>query len=241
VPTETYAALLDQVLKGALPSAQSAEIASGMLSNGAAGTKITLLRALSPIDNISNQLLPQIKKLADDANTRDDVRAAAQAALARLGVTDYTWKEFVEKAIESAGNGADLGPLMEVLRALPPATVLERVEPALKSTAPATVRGAARVGAALGPQAVAIVSRLWHLRDDRNPSVRYGAVLALLEINPLTPDLSDHLKRLLVNRYYDEAEERSIQWGKTVAAVDLTKDKLGELRKSRLAALLARH
>lgn len=95
------------------------------------------------------------------------------------------------------------------------------------------------MGAALGPQAVPIVSKLWSLREKSAPSVRYAAVLALLEINPLTPDLQEHLKRLLVNRYYPSALTPPIEWRNTVAVVELHPEEFGTLRTVRLERLLA--
>jgi hypothetical protein len=116
--------------------------------------------------------------------------------------------------------------------------VLEEVASALNSDSQDKVVGACRVGAALGPQAVPIVSKVWNLRESRSPAIKYAAVLALLEINPLTPDLQDHLKRLLVNRYYPSALQPPIPWRNTVAVVDLNAASFGTLRTVRLEQLL---
>jgi hypothetical protein len=85
---------------------------------------------------------------------------------------------------------------------------------------------------------VPIVSKVWSLREHRAPAVRYSAILALLEINPLTPDLQEHLKRLLVNRYYPWALREPIPWRNTVAVVDLNAASFGTLRTVRLEELL---
>jgi hypothetical protein len=122
---------------------------------------------------------------------------------------------------------------------MPAQLVLSEVGPALDSSSASKVAGACQVGAALGQQAIPIVSKIWHLREKRTPSIRYAAVLALLQINPLTPDLQDHLRLILVNRYFDHALSRSIQWRQTVAVVDLQKEPFGTLRTVHLERLLA--
>ncbi|MEY4701586.1 MAG: hypothetical protein RL326_1773, partial [Pseudomonadota bacterium] len=58
-------------------------------------------------------------------------------------------------------------------------------------------------------------------------------------INPLTPDISDYVERVLVNRYYGLAQELPISWPQTVAVVDLDKSRFGTLRTIRLEQLLA--
>ena len=126
-----------------------------------------------------------------------------------------------------------------MIRLLPPQLVLDEVLPALNSDNQDKLVGACRVGAALGAQAVPIISKLWNLREKRAPSVRYAAVLALLEINPLTPELQEHLKRLLVNRYFPRATALPIRWRSTVAVVDLNAASFGTLRTVHLERLLS--
>jgi hypothetical protein len=82
------------------------------------------------------------------------------------------------------------------------------------------------------------VSKVWNLRERKSPTVKYAAILALLEINPLTPDLHHGLKAILVNRYYTAAYSRPIQWRQSVAVVDLDKSSFGTLRTVHLERLL---
>jgi hypothetical protein len=127
---------------------------------------------------------------------------------------------------------------LEVIKTLPPDIVLAEVTPALDSDKPSQVAGACRVGATLGSLAIPIVSKVWNLREKRSPEIKYSAILALLEINPLTPDLHQGLRAILVNRYYAAASSRPIQWPQSVAVVDLDKSSFGTLRTVHLERLL---
>jgi hypothetical protein len=79
---------------------------------------------------------------------------------------------------------------------------------------------------------------VWNLREKRSPEIKYAAILALLEINPLTPDLHEGLRAILVNRYYSDAVSRPIKWPQSVAVVDLDKSTFGTLRTVHLERLL---
>jgi hypothetical protein len=68
--------------------------------------------------------------------------------------------------------------------------------------------------------------------------VRYVAILALLQINPLTPDMHSEVTKILVNRYFSIARQLPIKWSHTVAIVDMDRSAFGSLRKSRLDELL---
>jgi hypothetical protein len=117
--------------------------------------------------------------------------------------------------------------------------VLAEVLPALESDNSDQLVGASLVGGALGTKAIPLVSRLWHLRTMRPPAIRYTAALALLEINPLTPDMHDTLRRILVNRFFDTAVTMPIPWTNTVAVNDLKRGSFGTLRQDRLEKLLS--
>jgi hypothetical protein len=127
---------------------------------------------------------------------------------------------------------------LEVIRHLEPTIVLDEVLPALDSDDPERIAGACHIGASLGTQAIPIISKLWNLREKRNPLIRYAAAIALLEINPLTPELQDVLRQLLVNRYLERAKLRPIKWQQTVALVELPKAEFGTLRTTNLERLL---
>jgi len=182
------------------------------------------------------QVLAAVRELASDGG---EFAISARGALARAGDSDYDWRDFLRNTIERAGEGAELAEELRIVRLLPPEVVLAQVSPNLESSSNTKIIGSCRVGAALGSQAIPIVSKIWHLREKRSPSVRYAAVLALLEINPLTPDLQEQVRRLLVNRYFSSALSRKIRWGQTVALVDLDKSAFGTLRTVHLERLLA--
>ena len=167
------------------------------------------LRALQGSD--SPALRSLVRALASDSPPESDVGTAARTALARIDDTEYDWKEFVRSTIERAGNGDDVTNSLRVVSNMPAQLVLSEVGPALDSSSASKVAGACQVGAALGQQAIPIVSKIWHLREKRTPSIRYAAVLALLQINSLPPDPQDHLRLVLVNRYFHHALSRAIQ------------------------------
>jgi hypothetical protein len=73
----------------------------------------------------------------------------------------------------------------------------------------------------------------------RAPGVRYISSLALLQINPLTPDLHDSVRRTLVNRFFETAVAMPIIWSNTVALNDLANGTFGTLRSERLQQLLS--
>jgi hypothetical protein len=219
----------------------TAEIRSILLewavSKGDDSMRERALRAVQGSD--SPALLSLVRALASDSPPESAVGTAARTALARIDDTEYDWKDFLRSTIERAGNGDDVANSLRVISSMPAQLVLSEVGPALDSSSASKVAGACQVGAALGQQAIPIVSKIWHLREKRTPSIRYAAVLALLQINPLTPDLQDHLRLILVNRYFDHALSRSIQWRQTVAVVDLQKEPFGTLRTVHLERLLA--
>ena len=67
--------------------------------------------------------------------------------------------------------------------------------------------------------------------------MRYVAVLALLAINPLSPDLQDAVQNILSNRMYEMALVMPVPWSKTLAFIELDQTNFGSLRKARMAAL----
>lgn len=205
------------------------------------GTREFQAQALESLDTkhpLAQQALPSVRKLA--LGIKEDQSLAYQAvlALARLGDTQFDWPHFIRDTITLPESSPYYGVAMETIKALPAEMVLNEVTPALDSDNPDQVAGACRVGATLGQLAIPIVSKVWGLRDKRSPTIKYAAVLALLEINPLTPELQDGLKAILVNRYYAAAYTRPIQWRQSVAVVDLDKASFGTLRTVHLERLL---
>jgi hypothetical protein len=174
--------------------------------------------------------------LASEADA--DLFYSAALVMAKHAPNRVDWKHFIREAISAAGRDEPVRRFLDVTHYLEPSIVLDEVVPALDSDAPERVVGACHIGASLGSQAVPIVSKLWHLREKRNPSIRYAAALALLEINPLTPELQDMLRQLLVNRYLGWALGRPIKWQQTVALVELPKAEFGTLRTTNLERLL---
>jgi hypothetical protein len=159
-------------------------------------------------------------------------------ALAYTGDTHYPWRDYVKQAIESASQGNMSRGTAEVIAVIPVDAVLAEILPALESDNAERLIGAALVGGALGSKAIPIVSRLWHLRTMRAPGVRYTSALALLQINPLTPDLHDSVRRTLVNRFFETALTMPIRWSNTVALNDLSSGTFGVLRREHLQQLL---
>jgi hypothetical protein len=223
----------------AVPANARAALAREVLGQGSPAQQISLLNSLKTPSDVTAQLAPTIRTLAS-ASDATETRYQAAHALARLADSEYDWKHFVRSVIDLPETAPYRSIALDTVRALPASVVLEEVSPALDSESSARVAGACRVGAALGPLAIPIVSKVWNLREKRAPEVRYAAILALLEINPLTPDLHMALRSLLVNRYYQSASDRPIQWGQCVAVVDLDKSSFGTLRTVHLERLLSK-
>lgn len=230
--------LLDDALTSPLSPGDLSSVAVAVLERGSRPAVMTLLSSPKLADVPSGEVTKALNDLLSHAKNDEELRLAAIRALVKLNDAAYDWKDFVKDAISSMSHDGDHRALRDVIRLLPPQVVLDEVSSALNSDSQEKVIGACRVGAALGPQAVPIVSKLWNLRESRSPAIKYAAILALLEINPLTPDLQEHLKRLLVNRYYPSALQPPIQWRNTVAVVDLNAASFGTLRTVRLERLL---
>jgi hypothetical protein len=237
VPRETISKLLDHMDIHDIPTDIRSIILDWAVEKGDDSLRDRALRNVRSSD--APAVLSRIRALASAAPPESAVGTASRTALARVGDREYDWKDFIESTIERAGNGDDVTNSLRVITSLPAEIVLSEVGPALDSSSASRVAGACQVGAALGQQAIPIVSKIWHLREKRTPSIRYAAVLALLQINPLTPDLQDHLRLILVNRYFDHALSRAIQWRQTVAVVDLQKEPFGTLRTVHLERLLS--
>lgn len=179
-----------------------------------------------------------IRNLASTASKDEPIFYEAVHTLAATADMEFDWQHFVKRSIDILGKGFHRSEILQIMSILPLEIVLGEVLPALEQDNPDKLVGACMVGAALGSKAVPIVSKVWHLRETHSPSVRYAAVLALLQINPLTPDIDDPVRRILVNRYFPLAASLPIRWPQTVAVADLDKSSFGTLRTIRLEQLL---
>ena len=205
------------------------------------GDRKTIQQVLSSLSRkhpLAEQALPAVRSLAESIRNDQELAYLAVLALARLGDTQFDWGRFVHDTIDMPESNPNFQTALEIIKTLPPEIVLAEVTPALDSDKPSHVAGACRVGATLGPLAIPIVSKVWNLRERRSPEIKYSAILALLEINPLTPDLHQGLRAILVNRYYAAALSRPIKWPQSVAVVDLDKSTFGTLRTVHLERLL---
>ncbi|MEN9845560.1 MAG: hypothetical protein RIS36_707 [Pseudomonadota bacterium] len=221
-----------------LPDAIRAHLIIKLLELGDRATIQKVLASLSPKHPLADQALPAVRTLADSIREDQQLAYLAVLALARLGDTQFEWGRFVRDTIDMPESNPNFETALEIIKTLSPDLVLGEVTPALDSDKPSRVAGACRVGATLGPLAIPIVSKVWNLREKRSPEIKYAAILALLEINPLTPDLHEGLRAILVNRYYAEAASRPITWAQSVAVVDLDKSTFGTLRTVHLERLL---
>ncbi|MEY4669688.1 MAG: hypothetical protein RL518_2387 [Pseudomonadota bacterium] len=221
-----------------VPESVRAHLLNKLLELGERKTIQEALSSLSRNHPLAEQALPGVRALA--ASLRNDPQLAylAVLALARLGDTQFEWHRFVGDAIDMSESNPNFQTALEIIKTLSPDIVLAEVSPALDSDKPDRVAGACRIGATLGPLAIPIVSKVWNLREKKSPRIKYSAILALLEINPLTPDLNQGLRAILVNRYYASAASRPIQWRQSVAVVDLDKSTFGTLRTVHLERLL---
>jgi hypothetical protein len=220
------------------PTAESQKLLSALLQRGSGNIKQRILTHLGPPTPLSEDVRAAVITQAQATPTAGPLQLSALKALALHADREYDWPEFIKQAIEGAGKGQLDREASRVISLIPEDIVLAEVIPALESDDSQRLIGAALVGSAVGSKAIPIVSRLWHLRDHRDPTVRFAISLALLRINPLTPDLSDTVRKLLVNRYFPLAQNLPIDWSKTVAVNDLDKGSFGTLRRDRLDLLL---
>lgn len=230
--------LLTQLV-AADPSAERDATLSTLLSDAADPVRMRVAELMIEKRVASDEIRGALRAIANSVSLKaSPLYYAAIHALASMADGEFAWRAFLEESIELVGRGEHRDKILPIVTLLPPDLVLQVVVPNLDGEAPERLVGAAIVGAALGTKAVPIVSKVWHLRERRAPAVRYSAILALLQINPLTPDISDYVERILVNRYYDLAQELPIHWPQTVAVVDLDKSRFGTLRTVRLEQLL---
>lgn len=236
---EGIAPVLAQLVASS-PSADRDATLTALLSEGSDSVRRHLAELLTGKRDSSNEVRAALRAIANSASPKSSpLYFAVVRTLASIGDTEFSWRAFLEEGIERVGRGEYRDQILPIVTLLPPEMVLQVVVPNLDGEAPERLVGAAIIGAALGTKAVSIVSKVWHLRERRSPAVRYTAILALLQINPLTPDISDYVERILVNRYYGLAQELPINWSQTVAIVDLDKSSFGTLRTVRLEQLLA--
>jgi hypothetical protein len=234
LPEPLAAALTEKFLaSGACP-----QFISKAVLMGSTHTKATALKHLLTKTSADDVVLASVQEALREMDSTSALYFDYATVLAKLAPNMYGWKDLVRDAIETAGKNQPIDRALQVIRLLPPAVVLEEVTPALSSDSPERIVGGCHVGAALGAQAVPIVSKLWNLREKRHPSIRYATSLALLEINPLTPELQDALRQILVNRYFAWALGRPIRWQQTVALIELPKAEFGTLRTLHLERLI---
>jgi hypothetical protein len=219
-------------------SKKATSLINQILLHGADESRQRNLTKLAIPQEIDPTIQESLRKISAAADPKSPIYTSALKALAASRDQTFDWREFVKSSIESAKGGSLDPEITDILSTIPDTEVLAEVVPALESDNSDKLVGAALVGAALGPKAVPIVSRLWHLREKHSPAVRYTAALALLEINPLTPDMHETVKRILVNRFFKTAESMPITWSNTVAVNDLDRGTFGTLRNERLMGLL---
>jgi hypothetical protein len=217
----------------------SGPLVAQMLLNCPPAVQTKILGGLNGPRSVLPEIRDAISSLAIKQAPETKPAKELLRAIAYIGDTQYPWRDYIKQAIEDASHGTLGRDAADVIAVMPVDAVLAEVLPALESENSARLIGAALVGGALGAKAIPLVSRLWHLRTMRSPGVRYISSLALLQINPLTPDLHDSVKRTLVNRFFETAVAMPIRWSNTVAVNDLASGMFGTLRKERLQQLLA--
>lgn len=210
-----------------------------LTSSGDISLRARIVEYLNLNPSQAPELIAALRVVANESPQESVEFMRTLRALALAGDRDYDWSGFVKSAIHAAKGREIPRAALDVVAELPVDVVLAEVIPALESDNQEKVVGASVVGAVLGARAVPIISRLWNLRDHRSPKIRYIAVLALLRVNPLTPDLHDAVRRILVNRYYPVAEQLPIRWPETVAVVDMDRGAFGDARRARLERLMS--
>lgn len=204
-------------------------------------TRDSRLRALSFLKKVKEkgecEYLPLVKKISESAADDDSLFTQSLIMRARCDDPSYDWSTFVKDLLKDAEKSNPDPSRLEVIDYLRSDIVAPEILAALESGSQEKIIGASRVGAALGKRGFALVASLWELRNSDIPSIRYEVTLALLQINPLNPDLQMKVRNILVNRFYQEALMRDIDWQKTVAVFELEKSGVGVLRRLRLRGL----
>lgn len=235
---ESFSPIINQLVASA-PSPERDATLVALLNEASDPIRERLFKVLLGKRDLSNELLAGLRSFANSTGLRSPTTYfAALRVLASIGDSQFGWQAFLQEGVALVGRGEHRKEILSLIPLLPAELVLQVVVPNLDRDEPDRLVGASLVGAALGTKAVPIVSKVWHLREKRAPAVRYTSILALLQINPLTPDISDYVERVLVNRYYPLAQELPINWAQTVAVADLDKSMFGTLRTVRLEQLL---
>lgn len=236
--TQLSQALTSMLAEKFLTSDTCPQFIAKTLLQGHVQAQATTLKHLSSRASADDAVLAAAQEALREMDSTSDLYFDYATVLAKLAPHSYDWRHLVRDAITAAGKNQPIDRALQVIRFLPAGVVLEEVAPALSSDSPERIVGGCHVGAALGAQAVPIVSKLWNLREKRHPSIRYATSLALLEINPLTPELQDALRQILVNRYFTWALSKPIRWQQTVALIELPKAEFGTLRTLHLERLI---
>lgn len=238
-PAEIIRSMIELILSSPQSTTESESLIIALLESATPVARLELVSHLARDATLSAPIKERIRTILSSSLKGSPIFFAASEILANGGDVADEWRLFIRDSINMMGRHQHSSEVRAVLSKLSSGIVLPEVSAALDSDDPDTLVGAVLVGACLGSRAIPIVSKVWHLREHRLPSVRYAAALALLEINPLTPELSPFVERILVNRYYPIAAGIPIKWGQTVAVVDLNKALFGTLRTVRLERLLS--
>lgn len=237
---EDYAPVLMILLDGAVTNQETSwfSVIDKAILDGARASQTVALKILSKVKgDIPTSTVVAVTSLMSRLNEDDDNFTRAMLVLASLKNADYDWRAFVRSMIARCGETQLTPKNLNAVQKLPAQIVIDEVLTALESDDPNTIVGATRVGALLGKRGFSLVPVFWERRNNQSPKVRSAAVLALLEINPLTPDLHEYVSKLLVNRYYPMAINRPIEWQQTAAIAVINKGQIGFLRESRLMKL----
>lgn len=231
-----------EVLRSTTPSIVGRDrLISELLDHSAPIAKEVLIRDLSTVGDSPADIRAKLRTIASTADKGSPLYFSTVRTLAALADTDFDWRGFLKRSLDEVGHGRNRAEVQSIVTTLPAEVVLSEVIPALDQDDPDRLVGACMIAASLGSRAIPTISKIWHLREKRAPSVRYAAILALLEINPLTPDISEYVERVLVNRFFPLAAALPIEWAQSAAVVDLHKSSFGTLRTLRLEQLLAMH
>lgn len=231
-----------EVLRSTTPNVIGRDrLISALLDRSAPSAKEVLIRDLATATDSSADIRAKLRTIASSGDKVSPLNFAAIHTLAALADTEFEWRDFLKRSIDEVGHGRNRTEVRSIVTILPAEVVLSEVIPALDQDDPDRLVGACMIAASLGARAIPTISKIWHLREKRAPSVRYAAILALLEINPLTPDISEYVERVLVNRFFPLAASLPIEWAQSAAVVDLHKSSFGTLRTLRLEQLLAMH
>ena len=186
---------------------------------------------------VAAEILRQYQEISAD----DRVEAWHLIALARVGAPDVEWDKALKRCAVGLAQGERSRFCDRLIEALPESILTNELATFLDDGGQEGRVGAIRLVGLAANKTRELLPRLEQFVSGTDPELRYSAVVAILKIDPVAPGLSEWVRRLLVNRFFDLAKRGEIAWSSTSAVASLDRRTFGILRTSRLSAVMSRN